>query len=323
MGNSKNKYNNLISVIVPIYNAEKYLAECLESISKQSYKNLEVLLIDDESLDGSAKICKEFCDKDTRFRYKKIKHSGQSVARNEGVSLSHGEWIAFVDNDDVLECNMYEKLLHAAIKHNTKISFCDINKYDNKGEILSFGTESKNLNSINLINEILLNVPLVVFAVWNKVYHRTVIDNIKFIENCEFEDILYSLDSFFCTQKVYYVHDVLYNWRIHHNQLSQNYNGIPCINALEEVNKTNIKLNNIQGVPTNNIIYFTIINRTHLISSLVNGKYHDKNRIKLEAKKTLKLYTKLKPTHKYNKMKLFVYFIYLLWLYVSYGNSTH
>ena len=101
----------MISVIVPVYNVEEYLEECLESIRQQTYTDIEVILVNDGSTDSSKEICERFCQADSRFRLINQENQGQSVARNRGVKESVGQFIMFVDSDDVINTNVLEVLL--------------------------------------------------------------------------------------------------------------------------------------------------------------------------------------------------------------------
>lgn len=101
----------MISVIVPVYNVETYLEECLDSIQNQTYTDLEVILVNDGSTDGSKAICERYCQTDKRFRLINQSNQGQSVARNTGVTASRGEFIAFVDSDDMILANYLETLM--------------------------------------------------------------------------------------------------------------------------------------------------------------------------------------------------------------------
>ena len=100
---------SLISVIVPIYNVEKYLDKCIESIVNQTYKNLEIILVDDESPDNCPEICDKWAERDSRIKVIHKENGGAGSARNAGIEASSGEWIGFVDGDDWIEPNMYEK----------------------------------------------------------------------------------------------------------------------------------------------------------------------------------------------------------------------
>lgn len=116
----------LISVIIPVYNVEKYLARCVESILRQTYQNLEIWLIDDGSTDGSGKICDKYTQKEARIRTLHKTHGGVSSARNMGLEHATGDYISFVDADDYIESSMYEQLLSALINNKADISMCGV-----------------------------------------------------------------------------------------------------------------------------------------------------------------------------------------------------
>ena len=119
-----------ISVIIPVYKVEQYLPECLDSIINQTYKNLEIICIDDGSPDNSGKILDEYASKDNRIRVIHKENGGISSARNAGLDIATGDWISFVDSDDWLDINTYEKLLSSADEANTDIVMfgnCSVN----------------------------------------------------------------------------------------------------------------------------------------------------------------------------------------------------
>lgn len=122
-----------ISVIVPVYNVEKYLEKCLESIVHQTYKNLEIILIDDGSTDSSGKICDEFALRDERFVVVHNKNGGVSVARNEGLKRVTGEYIMFVDSDDYVESDIAEVLMNLIRQYDADISMCSFKYADTDG----------------------------------------------------------------------------------------------------------------------------------------------------------------------------------------------
>ncbi len=119
---SVNKFQGLISVIIPVYNVEKYLGRCLESVLNQTYKNLEIILVDDGSKDNSGKICDEFALKDKRIKVIHKENGGLSSARNAGLKIAKGEFIGFVDSDDWIDYEMYEVLYKLMIEKKTDIS---------------------------------------------------------------------------------------------------------------------------------------------------------------------------------------------------------
>lgn len=118
-----------ISIVVPVFNCEKYIERCLNSIENQSYKNLEILMVNDGSTDSSGKICREYADKDNRFVYVEQQNSGVSEARNKGVAVSTGDYVGFVDCDDVVHPKMFELLLKACEESDCYIASCGMLRF--------------------------------------------------------------------------------------------------------------------------------------------------------------------------------------------------
>ena len=114
-----------VSIIVPIFNSKKYLDECLKSIVNQSYKNIEIILVDDESTDDSLDICYKYAKMDNRVRIIKMKHSGVAVARNRGIDFAEGKYICFIDSDDIIAPCFVEHLLNLVQKNNAEIAEVD------------------------------------------------------------------------------------------------------------------------------------------------------------------------------------------------------
>jgi len=115
------KQDILVSVIVPVYNVEEYLARCVNSILSQTYANLEVILVDDGAKDSSGRICDEFAEKDSRVRVIHKENGGLSSARNAGIDIAQGDWLEFVDSDDWLEPDAVENLLSLALEHQVEL----------------------------------------------------------------------------------------------------------------------------------------------------------------------------------------------------------
>lgn len=116
--------SNLISIIIPVYNVEQYLDRCLDSIVKQTYSVLDIILIDDGSKDSSSEICDTWAKKDRRIHVIHQKNSGQAAARNVGLAIAKGKYIAFVDSDDVVEPDYISTMLNAAMTHNADLVIC-------------------------------------------------------------------------------------------------------------------------------------------------------------------------------------------------------
>lgn len=115
-----------VSIVIPVYNSEAYLAETLESVAAQTYTDIEVILVDDGSTDKSGQICEEMAERDARFRYYRVENGGPSTARNIGISYATGEYIGFCDSDDLIDPGMYQTMVAYMEQHSADIVFCDI-----------------------------------------------------------------------------------------------------------------------------------------------------------------------------------------------------
>lgn len=208
---------DLISVIVPIYNVEKYLKKCVDSIINQTYSNLEIILVDDGSPDNCALIVDEYAKKDKRIKVIHKENGGLSSARNAGLEIATGKYVGFVDSDDTISNEQYEVLYKLIKKYNTKVAFARLQKFgeDEKGNIYTYPsnnekTTDKVITIEDAIGEILLNEE-VGHYVHNKLYARELFDGIEFPLGRTFEDvaILYKvLDKVdkiaYTNQKLYY-----------------------------------------------------------------------------------------------------------------------
>lgn len=144
----------MISIIVPVYNTEKYLKRCVNSILAQTYTDLEIILVDDGSKDSSGFICDEYAKQDQRIKVVHKKNGGVSSARNLGLDLAQGEYIAFVDSDDYLDSNMYEEMYKVALKYNCEVVLTDcIKEYTNESQLYTHDIRSGYYNLSQLKEE--------------------------------------------------------------------------------------------------------------------------------------------------------------------------
>ena len=179
-------YDKKISVIVPIYNVEKYLNRCLDSIINQTYKNLEIILVDDGSPDNCGKICDEYAKKDNRIKVIHKENGGLSSARNAGLDIATGDYIGFVDSDDWIELDMYEYLLNICVKYNSDISRCGFVYNDEDCY------KDENIRIVEYENALIdfINGHIEEGIVCNKLYKKNIFKNLRFKENIIFEDVL-------------------------------------------------------------------------------------------------------------------------------------
>lgn len=166
--------NKLISIIVPIYNVELYLHRCIDSILNQTYENLEILLIDDGSKDGCGLICDQYAKNDSRIKVFHIDNQGLSAARNLGFKMSNGQYIGYVDSDDWIEPDMYEKLLGRIEETKADVSVCGFWYESEKGDVNKRTYSTDRVYNDTEALEALLVGELHNY-VWNKLYRRSVL----------------------------------------------------------------------------------------------------------------------------------------------------
>lgn len=203
----------LISVIVPIYKAEKYLSECIESIQRQTYKNLEIILVDDESPDSCGIICDNYADHDKRIVVLHKQNGGVAAARNSGIEIAKGEYIGFVDADDSIAEDMYEILLNELVKENADIAICK--ETTDKKELVSGGSDIKKryiLSPAQAIRIMLRGKPYNV-SVWNRLYKRKIMDEARFPDGRSAEDMNGSYRFFSKARKVVFIPSNKYYYR--------------------------------------------------------------------------------------------------------------
>lgn len=192
----------LISIIVPVYNVEKYLEKCVNSIINQTYNNIEIILVDDGSKDNSGQICEQLKGKDNRIKVIHKENGGLSDARNAGLKIAKGEYIGFVDSDDYIAEDMFETLYNLNKKYNSEISIVSYYEIYN-GKVISVRNTKKleELNKIEAIKELLIDTKIQSYA-WNKLFKRELFDNIEFPTNKNFEDMATTLLLFEKANKV-------------------------------------------------------------------------------------------------------------------------
>ncbi|WP_024867330.1 glycosyltransferase [Butyrivibrio sp. FCS014] len=202
--------NEIVSIIVPIYNVERYLVRCLESIINQSYANLEIILVDDGSTDGSGKICDKYGLKDSRIKVIHRSNGGLSAARNSGLSVASGEYIAFVDSDDYIDSNMVESMFLCAQKNNATVVTCGRMRVSGDCfEPQKVVEGEKVVASEEAIRQIFIG-GYISEAVWDKLFKREAIINKRFPEGEINEDIELVIAILGDAEKIVYLGEALY-----------------------------------------------------------------------------------------------------------------
>ncbi|WP_270424946.1 glycosyltransferase family 2 protein [Anaerostipes hadrus] len=216
--------NDLISIVVPVYNVENYLDRCVKSIIAQVYTNIEIILVDDGSSDNSGKICEKWKEKDKRIIVIHKKNGGLSSARNAGIEIAKGKYIAFVDSDDYISKNMYSELYRVLKQNNSDIAICgrkyvwDNGKrycryhYDKRIENYSSKEAIREMNSFRKFD----------MAAWDKLYRTSLFENIRFPEGKLSEDYYIMYKLFLKSKKVVYYAYPLYYYYQRQNSITKN-----------------------------------------------------------------------------------------------------
>lgn len=202
-----------ISVIIPVYNVKEYIKECVDSVIAQTYSNLEIILIDDGSTDGSDQICDNYLKIDKRVKvYHKV-NGGLSDARNCGIRHSTGDYLTFVDSDDIVSQELVSHLYTLLNEYDAQLSICDPIHYFENGSLIFQNTKKiKNFNSDEALNEMFYQRSFLV-SVWGKLYERSLFDKIRFPKGMLFEDIAIQYKVFGKCENIVYSDAKLYGYR--------------------------------------------------------------------------------------------------------------
>ena len=234
--------SKIISIIVPIYKVEKYLDRCINSILNQTFRDFELILVDDGSPDRCGDICEEYAKKDKRIKVIHKENGGLSDARNAGLDIATGKFIGFIDSDDFIHKDMYMILYDAIIKSKSDISQCKFKYFSKEDEL------NKNIindgkyeiyNNIDAIEEIIDNKNLNT-NVWNKLYKRELFNDIRFPKGKIHEDEFVTYKVFYRAKTVSYVNKELYYYFSNDTGIMKNLNinsKFDWIEAIEERNE--------------------------------------------------------------------------------------
>lgn len=225
---------NLISVIIPVYKVEEYLDKCVESVINQSYKNLEIILVDDGSPDSCPKICDEWAKKDNRIKVIHKSNGGLSSARNVGLDIAKGDYIMFVDSDDHIDNNICEHLINLIKQHNCDLAMCELQLFY-KNNLIKDDIEEQCIKYSNdeVINQLYNTKINHLMVACGKVFKRHIFDEIRFPINKLHEDeftihkILHNTKSFVTTNLK------LYNYLQRENSIMSSRTEKSALHALE------------------------------------------------------------------------------------------
>lgn len=243
-----NEKEILISIIVPVYNTEKYIEECLDSLLNQTFKDFEIIIIDDGSIDNSYKICNKYKERDNRVKVFRQKNKGVSSARNKGLELSKGKYVIFVDSDDYCDCRMLE-LISKELFENSLISFGYVKKYKNNKKVIK-GKRSI-LYDKNMMSENIFMNPKIGGYICNKVFSNKIIkeNNLTFDTLIHYsEDLLFSLNYLKYCNKLIYIDISPYYYRMRKSSVSYDYINKKNASVLSLYSKLIDKYNNNEKI---------------------------------------------------------------------------
>ncbi|HFI0568222.1 TPA: glycosyltransferase family 2 protein [Streptococcus suis] len=204
---------DLVSIIVPIYNVEKFLPRCIESICNQTYENIEILLINDGSTDESEQICVDFMARDPRIRYFLKENGGLSDARNYGIERACGKYLAFIDSDDFVESDFILRLYDALVQQNASVAIAGFSKVDENGTILKkeqLENEELVLTGREVCKKLHSEKGQVFVVAWNKLYKKELFTNLKYAKGKLHEDEYLAYQLFYEIERIAIVEEFLY-----------------------------------------------------------------------------------------------------------------
>ncbi len=272
------KNNVDVSIIVPVYNVEEYLIECLDSLENQNLKNVQVIMIDDGSTDRSGEMGEEYARTHKRFEYHRIENQGLGHARNYAMQFVKGKYFTFIDSDDIIAPDAYENMFEAAEKEGAQFAICNVARFNTKSTWISslhervfkqLGTTAHITKDPELINDTISCNKLISKSFWDK-------HNFKFPEGVLYEDIPVTIPMHFLADKVAVVSKVGYFWRLRDgistsitqntNNIKNFYDRLKVIGMVDEFLKNNvtdpeiIKTKNLKILEVDLLIFVNICN---------------------------------------------------------------
>ena len=226
-----------VSVIVPFYNAERYLKQCLDSLQKQTYSNFEVWLINDGSIDQSYQIAAEYVKTDERFSLITQSNAGLATARNVGLQKMSGEYITFVDGDDYVSENYLAKMIRVAEVENSDLVIGNYYRYSDDDKMYYFYDFSDILRNEEIrIDEFAKNITKVPYCVtWGKLYHQKLFDHVRFPDGKLFEDTPTTVKVALKATKIWGLNEDLYAYRITEGSITESAMSVKKINDLMDI----------------------------------------------------------------------------------------
>lgn len=224
-----------ISVIVPIYRVEKFLPQCIESVLNQTFTDFELILVDDGSPDRCPAICDEVARRDARVRVIHQANAGLSAARNAGIEIAHGEWLGFVDSDDYIAPQFYEKLYQTAQRTDADCVMCSVQNVDESGKLIDSAL-MRVADEVKTGREVLRKIGrddvTPYLTAWNKLYRRKLFNTLRYPAGRQNEDVFVFAELFCQVQRAVCVAEPLYFYR---KRIGSIMNSVVTLRNLDEM----------------------------------------------------------------------------------------
>lgn len=312
-----------LSIIIPVFNGEKFIKRCVDSVLNQSMYIDEIIIINDNSTDGTIEILEKNYSNLVNIKIINLKKNhGVSYCRNLGIEKSSGEYIGFVDSDDYVEVNMFEKMYNNAKDNNLDICICNFVEVNQQNRIKSkYKNNEEILERDKSLEKYLLNK--ISPSVWDKIFRRKILKNIKFNTKLIIgEDILFCLEAFYYSKKTGFVNDYLYNYIQNDNSAVHTISSkllqyVDVIKYIPLQIEKDLKLNFRSEYNT----FFNSLNLRiiHSVSALYNKKVKKQvfEYLSFVDKQTLKLIVKDKKLSKFIRVEAFIILIFGLKVHIS------
>lgn len=306
----------MLSVVVPIYNVEDYLSECIESILNQTFKDFELILVNDGSTDNSLKICNEYLKKDERIQIINKENGGLSSARNSGIDVAKGEYIIFIDSDDLINKNMFEKMVRISIEKDADIVQCNYQKFYDNNDIEDSSIVNNELEELTPIKALYRfydeKKSECTTVAWNKLYKTSLFKNIRYPVGKIHEDVFTTHKLFFKANKIVCIEDKFYYYRQRENSITKSKYTKKRLDVLEAIEE---RIDFMQNVVNNEELYNLELKRYYcnMMSSYFKYKKSNPNdketlrEIKKNAKKMFGKFMKCNELSIKRKLRLIVF----------------
>lgn len=266
-----------ISIIVPVYKVEKYLQKCVDSILNQTFKEFELILVNDGSTDRCIDICNKYSREDNRIKVIHKENGGLSSARNAGIEVAKGKYIAFVDSDDYINRNMYKILYENAIKTDADISMCNF-KYVYEKDYVNINEDIKNdnyliFNNIEALNQLYTSDNVQFVVAWNKLYKRNLFTHLRYDEGRIHEDEFIIHKLLYKNKKIVYTDLPLYYYFQRQGSITQ------CDFNLKKLDAVDAFKERVEFFRDKKLKHLEIIAQLQYISLFFKSYYKAKNEL--------------------------------------------